>query len=230
MDGHGGRDRAGWLCRRLDLQRDRGRAGASNAYGDRGTRSEARPCHVRPTLDGGRRRASRSRRGRAPSGGCCSPSRSHPRGSATPRAQARDPDHSYTPARASWTADEDALLVLHAGLNPAVLGGLLDRSDRAIAGRLRRLGLRAGRWRSPHHPSPQTAGSRRASAPSSNASSATGGLVLSFRSRTVSDAASAPVDGRPVEPRWGRGSISNRAVTAEAWGGDGAPRAPARSA
>jgi hypothetical protein len=64
------------------------------------------------------------------------------------------------PARAGarWTAGEDALLVLHAGLNPAMLGALLDRSDRAVAGRLRRLGLRAGRWRSPHHPSPANDG------------------------------------------------------------------------
>ena len=57
-----------------------------------------------------------------------------------------------------WTADEDELLVLHAGLNPAVLAALLGRSDQAIAGRLRRLGLRAGRRRSPHHPSPSNGG------------------------------------------------------------------------
>jgi len=30
----------------------------------------------------------------------------------------------------------------------------LGRSDRAVVTRLRRLGLRAGRWRSPHHPTP----------------------------------------------------------------------------
>jgi hypothetical protein len=29
----------------------------------------------------------------------------------------------------------------------------LERSDHAITARLRRLGLRTGRWRSPHHPS-----------------------------------------------------------------------------
>jgi hypothetical protein len=57
-----------------------------------------------------------------------------------------------------WTADEDELLVLHAGVNPAVLSALLGRSDQAIAGRLRHLGLRAGRWRSPHHPSPSNGG------------------------------------------------------------------------
>jgi hypothetical protein len=64
------------------------------------------------------------------------------------------------PARAGarWSEDEDAQLVLHAGLNPAMLSTLLDRSDQAIAQRLRRLGLRTGRWRSPHHPSPANGG------------------------------------------------------------------------
>ena len=64
------------------------------------------------------------------------------------------------PARAGarWSEGEDALLVLHAGLNPAMLSALLDRSDQAIAQRLRRLGLRTGRWRSPHHPSPANGG------------------------------------------------------------------------
>ena len=64
------------------------------------------------------------------------------------------------PARAGarWTEGEDALLVLHAGLNPAMLSAMLDRSDQAIAQRLRRLGLRTGCWRSPHHPSPANGG------------------------------------------------------------------------
>ena len=67
---------------------------------------------------------------------------------------------SRAPARAGarWSQDEDALLVLHAGLNPAMLSALLDRSDQAIAQRLRRLGLRTGRWRSPHHPSHASGG------------------------------------------------------------------------
>lgn len=49
-----------------------------------------------------------------------------------------------------WTADEDELLRLHAGLNPASLAELVGRSDRAITIRLAKLGLRAGRERSPH--------------------------------------------------------------------------------
>jgi hypothetical protein len=58
-----------------------------------------------------------------------------------------------TRAGARWTPDEDALLRLHAPLNPAVLATLLGRSDQAVASRLCRLGLRSGRFRSPHHPS-----------------------------------------------------------------------------
>lgn len=53
-------------------------------------------------------------------------------------------------AGAAWTADEDELLHLHPGLNPAVLAQLLGRSDRAVTIRLAKLGLRAGRERSPH--------------------------------------------------------------------------------
>jgi hypothetical protein len=50
-----------------------------------------------------------------------------------------------------WTPAEDELLRLHPGLNPATLGGLLARSDRAVTIRLAKLGLRKGRERSPHH-------------------------------------------------------------------------------
>jgi hypothetical protein len=50
-----------------------------------------------------------------------------------------------------WSVAEDDLLRLHAGLNPAVLGRLLGRSDRAVTIRLSKLGLRVGRERSPHH-------------------------------------------------------------------------------
>lgn len=50
-----------------------------------------------------------------------------------------------------WTPTEDEQLVLHAGLNPALLAELLDRSPEAVAQRLRRLGLRDARERSPHH-------------------------------------------------------------------------------
>ena len=57
-----------------------------------------------------------------------------------------------------WTAAEDELLKLHAAVNPSVLAGLLGRSDRAVVLRLRRLGLRARRWRSPHHPTPANGG------------------------------------------------------------------------
>jgi hypothetical protein len=67
-------------------------------------------------------------------------------------------------AGAPWTAAEEELLRLHAGLNPGVLGPLLGRSDRAVTIRLSKLGLRAGRERSPHHTAPRfgafTAGER----------------------------------------------------------------------
>jgi hypothetical protein len=68
-------------------------------------------------------------------------------------------------ARARWSTEEDALLRLHAGLNPGALALRLDRSDQAVMTRLRRLGLREGRRRSPHHPARTdggfTAGERR---------------------------------------------------------------------
>jgi hypothetical protein len=51
-----------------------------------------------------------------------------------------------------WSEREDAFLRRQAGANPATLANLLGRSDRAVAARLRALGLRAGRERSPHHP------------------------------------------------------------------------------
>jgi hypothetical protein len=51
-----------------------------------------------------------------------------------------------------WTEQEDTLLRLHAGLNPANLAERLGRSDHAIASRMRALGLRDERRRSPHHP------------------------------------------------------------------------------
>ena len=63
-----------------------------------------------------------------------------------------------TRAGARWTSEEDELPRLHASLNPAVLSALVGRSDQAIVARLRRLGLRAGRLRSPHHPSPVLGG------------------------------------------------------------------------
>ncbi|HEX5858176.1 MAG TPA: hypothetical protein VFY91_08715, partial [Microbacterium sp.] len=58
------------------------------------------------------------------------------------------------PARAGarWTRREDNFLALHAAANPALLAAMLGRSDRAVVFRLRHIGLRAGRWRSPHHP------------------------------------------------------------------------------
>jgi hypothetical protein len=60
-----------------------------------------------------------------------------------------------TRSTAPWTAAEDELLRLHAGLNPAALARLLQRSDRAITIRLAKLGLRSGRERSPHHRTPR---------------------------------------------------------------------------
>ncbi len=50
-----------------------------------------------------------------------------------------------------WTEHEDDVLRMHAGANPAMLAELLGRSHYAVAARLRKLGLRAGRDRSPHH-------------------------------------------------------------------------------
>jgi len=54
--------------------------------------------------------------------------------------------------RRRWTVQEDDRLRLHVGLNPAALAEMLDRSPEAITQRLRRLGLRQGAERSPHHP------------------------------------------------------------------------------
>jgi hypothetical protein len=68
---------------------------------------------------------------------------------------------SSRPARRQawrWTPDEDELLRLHAGLNPASLVELLERSPEAVTQRMRRLGLRRGRERSPHHPVPARKG------------------------------------------------------------------------
>ena len=50
-----------------------------------------------------------------------------------------------------WTPDEDSQLRLHVGANPAVLAQMLGRSPEAVVQRLRRLGLREARRRSPHH-------------------------------------------------------------------------------
>lgn len=50
-----------------------------------------------------------------------------------------------------WTPDEDGQLHLYVGVNPAVLAQMLDRSPEAVVQRLRRLGLREARRRSPHH-------------------------------------------------------------------------------
>lgn len=69
---------------------------------------------------------------------------------------------SAPPARsragARWSEHEDDLLRLHANLNPASLAALLKRSDRAVTNRLRHLGLRHGRERSPHHPASSRGG------------------------------------------------------------------------
>lgn len=51
-----------------------------------------------------------------------------------------------------WTNAEDELLTLHSALNPAALAEMLDRSPEAVTQRVRRLGLRHGAERSPHHP------------------------------------------------------------------------------
>lgn len=57
-----------------------------------------------------------------------------------------------------WTRSEDAVLRLHAGLNTATLAQWLGRSDRAVGSRMRALGLRDGRRRSPHHPAARVRG------------------------------------------------------------------------
>jgi hypothetical protein len=54
--------------------------------------------------------------------------------------------------RRPWTSAEDELLALHRGLNPAALAQLLGRSSGAITQRMRKLDLRRGSERSPHHP------------------------------------------------------------------------------
>lgn len=61
-------------------------------------------------------------------------------------------------AGARWTEQEDNLLRMHASVNPASLAALVGRSDRAVASRLRHLGLRVGRERSPHHPATSRGG------------------------------------------------------------------------
>jgi len=61
-------------------------------------------------------------------------------------------------AGARWSAEEDALLRLHAGMNPGALALRLGRSDQGVVARVRQLGLRDGRRRSPHHPAPTDGG------------------------------------------------------------------------
>jgi len=61
-------------------------------------------------------------------------------------------------AGARWSAEEDALLRLHAGINPGALALRLGRSDLGVATRVRQLGLRDGRHGSPHHPAPTNGG------------------------------------------------------------------------
>lgn len=79
----------------------------------------------------------------------------------TPEAlRARSRKLAITPPRSRragsrgrrWTNIDDELLTLHNALNPAALADLLDRSPQAVTQRLRRLGLREGAQRSPHHP------------------------------------------------------------------------------
>lgn len=61
-------------------------------------------------------------------------------------------------AGARWNAEEDTLLRLHAALNPGALALRLGRSDQGVEARVRQLGLRDGRRRSPHHPAPTDGG------------------------------------------------------------------------
>jgi hypothetical protein len=61
-------------------------------------------------------------------------------------------------AGARWSAEEDALLRLHARMNPGALALRLGRSDLGVAARVRQLGRRDGRHRSPHHPAPTDGG------------------------------------------------------------------------
>ena len=57
-----------------------------------------------------------------------------------------------------WMGAEDEQLRLHPGHNPGVLAELLERSPEAVTQRLRRLGLREARQRSPHHCVPARGG------------------------------------------------------------------------
>lgn len=57
-----------------------------------------------------------------------------------------------------WSAADDELLALHRERNPAALAELLQRSPEAITQRLRKLGLREGRHRSPHRVAPRRGG------------------------------------------------------------------------
>jgi hypothetical protein len=111
-------------------------------------------------------------------------------------------------AGARWTAEEDALLQLHAGLDPGVLATRLGRTDAAVAARLRRLGLRDGRHRSPHHPAATrggfTAGERRLV--EREGAQATGRRLLSLAQRldrspaSVLPAARRVAQGRRMAP------------------------------
>ena len=161
MDHGRGCDRARRVRRRASLRGDRRLATRTKRHGGRGTGAQARPRDLRSALD--------ARGGRTPS---CAPGDPRPPNAArvlgrTPEAVRRrarklalepPPELATTRSGGRWTAAEDELLELHAALNPSVLAGLLGRSDGAVVARLRRLGLRAGRWRSPHHPIPANRG------------------------------------------------------------------------
>jgi hypothetical protein len=66
--------------------------------------------------------------------------------------------HRSRQAPRRWTSAQDEQLRLHAGLNPSVLAELVNRSPDAVTRRLRLLGLREARERSPHHLVPARTG------------------------------------------------------------------------
>jgi hypothetical protein len=89
------------------------------------------------------------------------------------------------PARPAPSRRPGWCAALRPALNPSLLASLLGRSGAQSSRALRRLGLRAGRWRSAHHPMPTNGGRHLASASSSRASFVIAAAEPFSRSRGV---------------------------------------------